>query len=1033
MKKLVSLILTKSKGALETSFNFKRFAFLAIAISISSKASSQNYCRTPLNSVTPNTTYILNYTCKNVSGTSYQMILDFPSATSTSNMNIGANPGPVNVTAGGAVWTNANKTLTYTFTAASNPTLYVATIFVIISGVEVRWNLPLNANFQNPCASIPAPTFGTFTVPAKLVGDADFTITPPTSNSTGTFTYTSSNTNVATIVNENQIHVVGFTGTSTITANQAASASYSAGSTTATLTVTSPNPAPTLGTFTVGPKLSNDANFTITPPTTNSTGTFSYTSSNTAVATIVNGNQIDVLTAGTTTITAIQSYDANYIAGSATATLTVTDPTPSASPVPPVRNSLNAFSVFSDTAYPLVAGTRNYNPGWGQAGSASLVSIGGNDVWHATNLNYQGIVLGSFADLSAMTYFHVDVWTINEISLQFFLIDNSAGERSVSLATYSPLTQGTWISYDIPMTAWRSQSGFTTAALKEFKIVGSGGKTVYMDNMYFYKQDTWSGANSTNWATASNWASGSVPTATSDVVIGSGTYQPIITSDVSISSLTINSGKTLTVNAGFDLTVANAVANSGTMTLQNNANLLQNSATTTNSNSGNIIVKRNSSSLLRLDHTLWSSPVASQNLYSFSPATLTNRFYVYDTPTNVYSTSGLSGSTTFATGKGYAVRAPNDHSSTTPATWTGTFTGVPNNGTVPFPLVTGGSGYNLVGNPYPSPINASSFLTDNSSKIEGTLYFYAHSLTMNADGTFPSGTNYSTWNTTAGVAATTAASGDFHPIPVTPNGVVQVGQGFFVKATAAGNVNFTNAMRVGNNADQFLRTTEIERHRLWLNLTTDNDNDINQIAVAYVEGATQGVDTNFDGLSFGNTGSSLSSKINGSDYVIQGRSLPFDSNDVISLGFNAATAGNYKIKLTNKDGLFLGSQDVFVRDNLMGTEHNITIAPYLFATQAGTFDNRFQLVYTQRLASPSSTFTANSVLVTNNPDGFRVTTNGIAMKDIHVYDISGRLLFKQLNINETAIDLKMFSQANQMLLLKITSQENETVTVKAIN
>ncbi len=111
MKKLLLLWLTKN---LALSHSFKRLAFLAIAISISSSASSQNYCRTPLNSVTPNTTYILNYTCKNVSGTSYQMILDFPSATSTSNMNIGANPGPVNVTAGGAVWTNANKTLTYT-------------------------------------------------------------------------------------------------------------------------------------------------------------------------------------------------------------------------------------------------------------------------------------------------------------------------------------------------------------------------------------------------------------------------------------------------------------------------------------------------------------------------------------------------------------------------------------------------------------------------------------------------------------------------------------------------------------------------------------------------------------------------------------------------------------------------------------------------------------------------------------------------------------------------------------------------------
>lgn len=1017
MKKLLLLWLTKN---LALSHSFKRLAFLTLLLSFSSSFAI-NYCSTSIgtgNYVTtltatqtgPNQTTLVLGSQVDALGTVFNI-----QGTSYSSYTYTTSPRGVIINWPGAPPTSFNIYFFYS---------------TVASGASSSEYLISSINGQNSCLA--SPTLTAFTVGSKLVGDADFTISPPSSNSTGAFTYSSSNTNIATIVNGNQIRVVGFTGTSTITANQAASASYSAGSTTATFTVTSPNPAPTFGTFTVGPKLSNDANFTITPPTTNSTGTFSYTSSNTAVATIVNGNQIDVLTAGTTIITAIQSYDANYIAGSASATLTVTDPLPGASPVPPVRNSLNAFSVFSDTAYPIVEGTRNYNPGWGQAGSASLVSIGGNDVWRAINLNYQGIVFGSNANLSTMTHFHVDVWTINETSLQFFLIDNSTGERSVSLATYSPLTQGTWISYDIPMTAWRSQSGFTTAALKEFKIVGSGGKTVYMDNMYFYKQDTWSGGTSTAWTTTGNWASGAVPTATSDVVIATGTYQPIITSDVSISSLTINSGKTLTVNAGFDLTVANAVANSGTMTLQNNANLLQNSATTTNSNSGNIIVKRNSSSLLRLDHTLWSSPVASQNLFSFSPATLTNRFYVYDTPTNVYSTSGLSGSTTFATGKGYAVRAPNDHSSTTPATWTGTFTGVPNNGTVPFTLVTGGSGYNLVGNPYPSPINASSFLTDNSSKIEGTLYFYAHSLTMNADGSFPSGTNYSTWNTTAGVAATTAASGDFHPIPVTPNGVVQVGQGFFVKATAAGNVNFTNAMRVGNNADQFLRTTEIERHRLWLNLTTDNDNDINQIAVAYVEGATQGVDTNFDGLSFGNTGSSLSSKINGSDYVIQGRSLPFDSNDVVALGFNAATAGNYKIKLTNKDGLFLGSQDVFVRDNLMGTEHNITIAPYLFATQAGTFDNRFQLVYTQRLASPSSTFTANSVLVTNNPDGFRVTTNGIAMKDIHVYDISGRLLFKQLNINETATDLKMFSQANQMLLLKITSQENETVTVKAI-
>jgi hypothetical protein len=240
-------------------------------------------------------------------------------------------------------------------------------------------------------------------------------------------------------------------------------------------------------------------------------------------------------------------------------------------------------------------------------------------------------------------------------------------------------------------------------------------------------------------------------------------------------------------------------------------------------------------------------------------------------------------------------------------------------------------------------------------------------------------------------------------------------------------------MRVVNNDNQFFRTTEIERHRLWLNLTTESGTDINQIAVAYVEGATQNADTNFDGLSFGNTGSMLSSKINGSDYVIQGRSLPFASNDIVPLGFKASSAGNYKIVLTNKDGLFLGNQDVFVRDNVMGIEHNIKVAPYLFASQEGTFDARFQLVYTQTLGTPSSSFTPNSVLVYKNTDGFHVTTNGIVMKDILVYDISGRLIFKQSNINGTSTHLKGLSQTSQVLLLKITSQENETVTVKAIN
>lgn len=85
------------------------------------------------------------------------------------------------------------------------------------------------------------PTLTGFSVPAKLLGDAPFTLSAPTSPSAGSFTYESGNTNVATI-SGTTVTVVG-AGTSVITARQAAAGSYGAGSTTATLVVSYPPPA----------------------------------------------------------------------------------------------------------------------------------------------------------------------------------------------------------------------------------------------------------------------------------------------------------------------------------------------------------------------------------------------------------------------------------------------------------------------------------------------------------------------------------------------------------------------------------------------------------------------------------------------------------------------------------------------------------------------------------------------------------------------------------------------------------------------
>jgi len=82
----------------------------------------------------------------------------------------------------------------------------------------------------------PSAILSNFSVPAKVLGDAPFTLTAPVSNSNGAFTYSSSNTAVATI-SGTTVTIVG-AGTTTITATQAATASYGSNSISATFTAT---------------------------------------------------------------------------------------------------------------------------------------------------------------------------------------------------------------------------------------------------------------------------------------------------------------------------------------------------------------------------------------------------------------------------------------------------------------------------------------------------------------------------------------------------------------------------------------------------------------------------------------------------------------------------------------------------------------------------------------------------------------------------------------------------------------------------
>ncbi len=149
------------------------------------------------------------------------------------------------------------------------------------------------------------------------------TLTPPTSNSPGAWSVLIDNPAIAT-ANGLTVTLLSV-GTTVIRYVQAATADYNSVSDYSRLTI---NPGtPTIGEF-KDLTVNLSQNFiTITPPTSNSDGTWSFKSLNTEIATI-SGNTIALRDGGTVQIEATQAATRTWTTATKTMTLTINAPTP---------------------------------------------------------------------------------------------------------------------------------------------------------------------------------------------------------------------------------------------------------------------------------------------------------------------------------------------------------------------------------------------------------------------------------------------------------------------------------------------------------------------------------------------------------------------------------------------------------------------------------------------------------------------------------------------------------------------------------
>lgn len=553
----------------------------------------------------------------------------------------------------------------------------------------------------------------------------------------------------------------------------------------------------------------------------------------------------------------------------------------------------------------------------------------------------------------------------------------------------------------------------------------------------------------------STWSEGSPPRIEQIATI-SGNYSTAL-GNFSCCSLVINAGATLTIASGNYIEIDNGLVNNGSLIVQNNGSLIQLSDSGINSGTGTNTMYRNPTNLHLYDYVYWSSP---QVTTSFS--TIPNSRYYEWVPNQANATGYGYGNwvvpsgSNMLQGKGYIFRVPNSLNQNV------TFTGsVFNNGVISAQIrkanFTGSSyagvngvitntddNWNLIGNPYPSAIDALEFVNDNSAVLENAdIYIWRHLSQISASNSSPYYQSYSYNYNANDFVVYSAGTGSVPPGAF--DGKIASGQGFLVRMKddpsvgLSSSVTFNNSQR--NRAysnSQFFKSTnakvtnEPERHRIWLDLVNSN-NSAESLLVGYVEGATDGDDFLYESKSNLKSGFQFYSIIDNSSFKIQGRKFPFDENDKVSLGVIIPTDGKYTIALNSVDGLFKNTfNKIYVEDKLTGVIHDLTTSPYQFNTVKGVHNDRFILRYKNQTLSNNDLNFDEAINVFVKDNSLKIMSTSKTIKSFEIYNVLGQLIKQKMDINSLEVEEFDLFKNDQTLIVKVFVDSGSVTTKKII-
>jgi hypothetical protein len=280
--------------------------------------------------------------------------------------------------------------------------------------------------------------------------------------------------------------------------------------------------------------------------------------------------------------------------------------------------------------------------------------------------------------------------------------------------------------------------------------------------------------------------------------------------------------------------------------------------------------------------------------------------------------------------KGYAL-----YTSSTPTTID--FTGYINSGSKSTTLThtssqteggnTNEDGWNLVGNPYPCPIdwNATSGWT--KTNVDDAVYIYEPGSC--------NGNPYKTYVNGVGV-------------PGTVTGIIAPMQGFFVHAFSNGILEMNNSVRVSTTTARFYKKKQPIKELRIKAYNADTPNLYDETAIYFTNNATHNFDKNADAMKLMNNDRHLPNIYSLTDenkkLAINGIPLLTCEELIIPLGISVSIDGNYEINANDiKD--FYGETNIWLVDKELNNRIQVINENpvYKFFIRAGNNENRFYL------------------------------------------------------------------------------------------